>query len=239
MEFRFVTTSVLWLCLPLIAHASIRPVASIAAGADIITLHTNQNISLIEPFQNSYIGNNRKVDFVGGFFLGVEQSLCHNMLGQLGVSYYQNAVYQAQGLVYQFADPDMANLNYQYNIRSQRVMLESKLLATVQGKYHPFINIGIGEAINTASQYEEIPVTSADVPMTPGFNDKTTNAFAYLVGVGVEVDITDHMRLGGMYRYVNLGRAQLSTAPMQESNVVLKNNPFYVNEFLLQLTYLG
>jgi opacity protein-like surface antigen len=99
--------------------------------------------------------------------------------------------------------------------------------------------VGAGEAINSANQYTEIPVASASVPMLPGFGDKTTHSFAYLAGVGIEMDVTNHIRLGGVYRYVNLGRAQLSTTSIQESSDVLKNNPLHVNEIMLQLSYLG
>ena len=231
--------SLIALFLSLSAHASFRHVASIAAGADIVTVHMNQNITLISPFQNTYVSNNHIEDFVGGLFIGVENPIYGNVLGQIGVSYYQNNGYEAQGLVYQFADPSMGNLYYQYNITSQRILAESKVLLSYQEKYHPFINLGVGEAINTASQYREVPVTSASVPMFPGFNDRTTHSFAYLIGIGVDMDVSANMRLGAMYRYVNLGQAQLSTTSIQESNDTLKNNPFYASEILLQLSYLG
>jgi hypothetical protein len=238
-EFGFFSLSILLMSYSFYSHAALRPVASLALGADVLTTHMNQYVTFISPFQNNYVSNNRKVDIVGGLFLGVEQSVYCNLLGQVGVSYYQNANYQAQGVVYQFADPGLGDFNYQYNIQSQRLLLETKLLGTYQEVYHPFINLGVGEAINKAYQYTETPTNSASVPMYPGFGGKTTHSLAYLVGLGVEADVANHTRLGLMYRYVNLGRAGLGRSAIQESTNTLKNNPFYVNELLLQMSYVG
>jgi opacity protein-like surface antigen len=238
MDFRFFATTALLILLPLAVQAAIRPVATISAGADIVTVRNNQTITIISPFQNSYIGSNHQVDFVGGLFLGVEQVLVNNILGQLGVSYYQTTI-EPRGVVYQFTDPARGNLNYQYDILSQRILLESKLLGTFRNIYHPFINVGIGEALNAASNYKETPVSSTGVAMSPEFSNKTTHSFTYLAGVGIEMDIADHFRLGALYRYVNLSQAQLGATPIQESADTLNNNLFHVNQVLLQLTYLG
>lgn len=234
-----ILTSLLFLLTATTTHAAIRPIATLSAGADVVTTHMNQNIMIISPFHNNYFSNQRKEDVVGGLFLGVENNVSDNFLAQFGVGYYQNNAYQAEGTIYQFGDPNLGNLYYVYNIQSQRLLLESKLLGTVYNDYHPFINLGVGEAINSASQYTEIPITSADVAMSPVFSNKTIHSFTYLVGVGVDRDITNHIRLGGVYRYVNSGRAALSTTPTQESSDTLKNHPFYANELMLQLSYVG
>lgn len=219
--------------------ASMRPIASLSAGTDVVNIHMTQNITILSPFQNSYVSNNRIEDFVAGLFVGIETPVFNNVLGQLGISYYRNDGYLAQGIVYQFTDPAMGNLFYQYSIQSQRFLLESKLLATCHEKYHPFINVGLGRSKNTASDYVETAVVSTSVPMSPGFSNNTSYSFTYLIGAGVEIDIDTHTRLGVMYRYVNLGRANLGTTPLQESATTLNNDPLYTNEFMLQLTYLG
>ncbi len=224
---------------PLIGFASVRPVASLSAGVDVVNIHMTQNITILAPFQNSYVANTRIEDFVGGLFVGFETPLFSQVLGQLGVSYYENSGYLAQGIVYQFTDPAMGNLFYQYSIQSQRLLLEGKLLTTCHQKYHPFINVGLGRTKNTASDYIETPVVSTSVPMTPGFGNNTSYSFTYLIGAGIEMDIDPHTRLGLMYRYVNLGKANLGTTPLQESTTTLSNNPLYTNEVMLQLTYLG
>jgi len=229
----------IFVLFPHLASAALRPVAVLSAGADILSTHNHQYITLIAPFQNEYVGSHQSVDFVGGLFLGFEKSLSEKLSAQLGVSYYQNAGWQSSGMIYQFSDPNMGNLNYQYNIVSRRVLLETKILGTFQKAYHPFVSLGVGEAFNTAQQYDETPASSTGVPMSPGFADRTTHSLAYFLGFGLEKDMSQHIRLGALYRYAYSGRSELGMIPGQDSNQTLKNRLFYASEILLQLTYLG
>src|SRR5476651_345320 len=103
MELRFAAIALVLTLFPLMAQAAFRPVATLSAGTDVVTTHMNQTITLVAPFQNTYISTNTKADFVGGLFLGVETPLFQCLSGQLGLSYYQNDAYQAQGTVYQFS----------------------------------------------------------------------------------------------------------------------------------------
>jgi opacity protein-like surface antigen len=224
--------------LPFDLLAKVRPVISIGTGIDYTQLHANQNIVILSPFHNTYRGNNSILAYTGGLFVGFEGVVNQYLSGQLGISYYQNASYQASGIVYQFGDPALANLKYQYNIVSKRFFVESKLLATVRKKYHPYLNAGVGVSNNTAHQYSEIPVSSADVPMAQGFAGHTSRSFAYMAGAGIDVDVADHIRLGALYRFVDLGSAQLNTTPLSDSGDFLKSNRLRVNEFFMQLTYV-
>jgi opacity protein-like surface antigen len=199
----------------------------------------NQNVTLIAPFQNNYHNNISIFDFVGGLFIGAESQPWHNVFGQLGVSYYNNSSYRIQGVINQFTDPTLNNLRYNYDIQSTRFLVETKILANAAGKYHPFINAGVGTAINNATNYSETPLTSSSIPMVPGFSSHTTTAFTWLIGVGIEMDVSDHLRLGGLVRYSQLGNARLGMTPIQEGPQTLHNNSLHVNEFLLQLSYLG
>lgn len=220
------------------AFASVHPVVSVALGEDVANIGMNQNIQIISPYYNTYSGNFHNNKLAGGIFLGVETPLMNSIFGQFGLSYYQSNAFLARGRVLQFGDPAFDNLNYNYNIQSQRVFLESKLLGSYKERFHPYVNLGLGEARNKAYGYTETGVTSADVPMIPGFSAHTTHSFAYLVGVGMDVDLNAHMRLGGLYRFVSLGKARLSTSPLQDSSDTLKNNSLNTNEFLVQFSYL-
>ena len=61
---------------------------------------------------------------------------------------------------------------------------------------HPYINLGIGEAVNKAYDYHEEPRASDAVPMMQPFADQTVHHFTYLTGLGFDVDITQHVRIG-------------------------------------------
>src|SRR3990167_7023624 len=158
--------------LPVNVFANMRPLVSIAAGADYLRLVTNQNVVITSPYYNTYYGNNRFLDFAGGVFAGFEGLLSQSVLGQIGLSYYQNTSYRDSGYINQFGDPALNNLRYQFDIVSKRFFVESKILAALDSVYHPFLNIGLGASINYAGQYTETPVSSADVPMVPGFQNR-------------------------------------------------------------------
>lgn len=234
---------ILVLCLcacfyPLESSAWYRPMLSLALGADAVNTHLNQNLTIIAPFQNSYLSGGANFQPVAGLFVGMETML-HNFLTQLGVSYYQNKAYLITGSVYQFADPTLNNLSYQYHIESQRVLVETKVLSTIKQRFHPYFSAGVGEALNQAYQYIETPVSTDDVAMAQGFNNRTYHSFTYQVGLGVEADLTAHWRGGVGYRFIDLGAAGLGATPLQEGSQTIKYNHLHVNELLLQLSYLG
>lgn len=239
MKNGLLLTTIGSLILPITAWASLHPLATLSIGADSPNTHLNQNITIISPYQNSYLSGGSNTQLMAGLFLGAETSLLTNLLGQLGVSYYSNNPYTIKGSVYQFADPTMNNLAYQYHIESQRFLIEAKILTTLQQQYHPYVTLGAGTAINKTYQYTETPVNTDDVPMSQGFTNRTYHSFAYQLGLGLEKDFTSHFRCGGGYRYINLGTAGLGTTPLQDGNQTIKFNHLHVNEFLLQLSYIG
>lgn len=225
--------------LPLEALALPRPLATFSFGADSVNTHLNQSIVILAPYSNNYISGGANLQFFGGLFLGAESSLPRDLLAQLGLGFYKSKAYVVRGSVYQFNDPNFNNLAYQYYLQSQRFIVETKLLSTIRQYFHPYLTIGAGEAINQAYQYSETGVDSDDVPMAQGFNNHTYHSFTYQVGLGLEADLTQHLRLGGGYRYVDLGKAGLGTTPLQDSSTTIQYQHLHVNEFLLQLSYLG
>lgn len=223
------------------APAAVRSVVSAALGSDFTNISMNQTISLISPFQNTYVGSHHDINLATGLFVGVETQLLSNnkLLAQFGVSYDHTNHLEAEGHILQFANPNFDNFIYQYNIQSERFFFETKLLTTMGQYFHPFVTLGAGEAVNRADQYKETALSSDSVPMSPGFNGHTSYSFAYLWGVGIEMDLNDHFRLGGLYHYVNLGQIRLGTSSSQTTTDTLNNNHLNINEILLQLSYLG
>ena len=223
--------------IPLSCLANYSPIVSIGFGADSINRHLNQNITIISPYQNTYNSGGNDLQPVGSLFVGIESSFFQSYFGQLGVGYYQDQAFTITGSIYQFTDPSLNNLAYQYHLKNRRLLLETKLLSTFQEIFHPYITAGIGEGLNQAYQYQEIPVDTDSVPMSIGFSNRTYHTFTYQVGLGLDVDITKNTRFGAGYRYLDLGRAGLGTTPLQDGNQTIKYNHLHANEFLMQLSY--
>lgn len=228
------------LLAPLVSHASLSQVISIAIGSDRVRLGLTKNIEFMPPFQNTYTSSSSfDTQMVAGLFYGFEKAFRQQCAWQLGIGYYQNSAFTSQGNVYQFADPAFNNLRYNFQIISRRVLLETKLLRTFKKLYHPYLTAGIGESVNSAYGYKEEPINTDGVPMSQPFANHTTHSFTYSAGLGLDVNITDNIRIGASYRYLDLGRARLNPSPLQQSTTKLSYTHLYTNEFLMQLSYVG
>ena len=225
--------------LPIVSSASIRPIVTLSLGADSADVHMTKTITMIAPFQNSYIGSkDHDGEVVGGIFLGGEMGFLENWAVQLGLSYFQSTLHPT-GHVLQFADPAYDNFIYRYKIQSHRFLVESKLSHAFREIWHPYATVGLGNVTNRTHSYEETPIDSTDVPMTEAFGDHTTNSFTYAAGLGVDVDIEQHLRFGLGYRFVDLGKASLGVTPLQDSMTTISHSHLHTNEFLAQLTFVG
>ncbi len=221
------------------AHAQIHPVVSVGIGADDTNFSLNKTITILAPFQNIYYENNSDTQTVGTLFIGAEIPLVANIAWQLGVAYNQSTDFAPYGAIDQFANPFFDNLTYNFHIRSQRYLLQSKLLYTFKEYFHPYLIGSVGESVNRSYGYSETGVTSADVGMLLAFTNKTYHSFTYTAGLGLDIDAGPHMRFGVGYSYMNLARAGLGVAPLQDSTDTLKFKNLDTNELQMQLSYIG
>ncbi len=224
------------------AMAHVKPVITLSLGVDSASFtQNNPTINFPSSIFNTYVSTNSSDGkFLGGLFLGAEFNVKQNVFWQLGVSYYQNYAFQPSGDIYQFGSSAMDNSAYQYSLTSRRVLGETKLLCTVKSIFHPYVDVGLGEAFNTSSSYAEYPYYfsggAAVVPMSPPFANKTVDNFTYMAGLGVDIDASKHMRIGLGYRYVDLGKSSLGTTPIEVGTTTLQNSALTSNEFLLQIS---
>ncbi len=233
---RLFSCGVLFFSSLTLAHA--KPVATLSLGVDNVTINqTNTNVIYIPPFYNTYAGSNESdTQLLGGIFLGTEFDFRSLWDWQLGLSYYSNSAFLVQGQVYEFGLPAYNSVGYEYDVQSQRALVETKLLYTLRKIFHPYVDVGIGESFNLASNYMEYPITSDGAPMSQPFGSKSMNNFTYLVGLGVDMDVTHYLRVGFGYRYADLGKAGLGTTPLEQDTATLKNKFITSNEFLLQIS---
>ncbi len=230
--------SLLLLCFSTIGIAHPKPVITLSLGAENTSVGpTNTNVSYFAPpipastYQSV---NSQDTQLLGGVFLGAEFNLAPRWDWQWGFSYFQNGALEAKGQVIQFGSP---NLNYEYDIASRRILTEAKLLYTFHRIYHPYVNVGIGEAFNRAGGYNEYAIDGgAGVPMSQPFSSSATYNFTYMAGLGIDINATNYLRFGLGYRYADLGKVGLGTTPLQIDTSTIKNKNLTSNEFLLQIT---
>lgn len=217
-----------------------RPILSVTGGV-AITENTgrSQTLPIIDSSLYAYQANNSdqsKVLFGG--LVGVEMMIDPAWAFQLGLSYYQPATFTAKGQLTQGADPQSSDVfDYQYDMISRQLLLETKILFT-WCRYHPYFSMGLGVGFNSAENYE------VDFPpfltFTPIFSNHSTETFTYNVGVGLDVDLDANWRIGLGYRFTDLGKVGLGNGMIDTvpTHSTLSQGRWYANEVVAQLTFL-
>ncbi len=143
-----------------------------------------------------------------GGLLGLEWSFHPNYALQSALAYYYFSPQQAEGTIRQGVSLDHSTpFRYHYQITSQQLLIENKLVFPINNTYYPFLLLGLGVAFNNSEDYDiHYP---ADLIFTPFYEDNQNTAFSYSVGLGLDYRIFEKMRLGLSYRFSDLGRASL------------------------------
>lgn len=220
-----------------------RGVIAAAGGVGITTnLGQSQTFPIQNPVTDEYYiySPNNQVQTQGMFdvFLGAEHPVS-NWRVQGGLAYSQTGSYQSKGSFIQGADAGSADqYTYQYNIVARTLMVEAKLMRPYHDKFYPYFLVGLGGSFNKKSNF------TTNVPpfltFTREYANHTSGSFAYKAGLGIDMDVTSHARLGLSYRFAGLGRANSGAATIDNLSVTgaLSQSNLYANELLLQLTYL-
>jgi opacity protein-like surface antigen len=225
------------------SEAAIHPVVSVGYGLDYVHTGAIEKTFMLEaPFQDTYFSSASTFHGgVGNVFVGMESQFHPFLSAQFGLSYTRPATMNVQGSIWQFGTPQFYNKGYQYYIQSQQAMLEAKLLTTIATPYplHPYFMLGLGESFNKSFGYTEIPLAPYASVNPAGFARNTSHSFVYMVGIGLDVNVAEHVRVGASYRQTELGDTHLGTMPNQTGSTELSYGPLRTNEVLVNLTYVG
>lgn len=220
--------------------ATQRWVSTLTIGADFVNPGQTQTLMLLPPFQNTYTkGNNSQTLTDAGGFVGIEREFNDKLSVQLGVSGYIDEQITLKGSIWQFTLPEFDDLNYKYHIRHARVMATTKLLTTIPqySQIHPYLSGEIGTAFNHTSDYHETPLETGILPTAPFANHNQTS-FAWGIGLGLDYNLNQHVRLGVGYQFSDLGRAALGPTSAALTTQTLNLSHIYVNQLRFQLTIL-
>jgi opacity protein-like surface antigen len=220
------------------------PVISIGSG-DAISSNVGepQTFPIQNPntdeFYDYSVDRLTQSSFLIDGFLGVEFNLIPSWALQLGIDYNQTNAFTAKGPLIQGADSQSEDLyQYRFKVIMKQLLLESKCLYTVKKIFHPYLLAGFGAAFNTAyNYYTNVP---SFLTFTRMYDDNTESSFSYLVGFGIDIDLTSHVRLGAGYRFADFGHVELgnATIDMTHVNGTLSQDHLYANEWLAQITYI-
>jgi opacity protein-like surface antigen len=244
MRNYFKLCSASFLFFSVVAQAHIKPVVTLSLGADNAQFtQTSPTIyfgpTVIDMFNVYVPTNTSNTQLLGGVFVGAQFDVTSKIAWQLGASYYQNSDFQLQGNAYQQGLSSMINSYYNYDVASTRVFAETKLLCNLKNIFHPYVDAGVGDAFNRSSNYLErpYPFNGADTYPTLVEANHTAGNFAYMAGLGVDVNLTKNLLVGLGYRYADLGKSSLSVSTSTAPNAAtLQTTALTSNEYLLQIT---
>jgi opacity protein-like surface antigen len=242
-----------------------RPLLSLTGGAAFISdVGQSKNFPALNPIEDSYYDYhahqwNQTLALVGGF-LGTEYLVHPDWRIQVGVSYNHPSTFYTKGLLTQgpvivdTGAPDVEasdQYTYGFSIQSHQILAESKLLYNWEERYHPYVMVGLGASINRAFDYN-VNISPPFTTLSNQFGAYNNAAFSYSVGVGMDIDMMQFMRLGVGYRFTDFGQVQtgpgvIGTAGFNNDGVynpaVVTSNKLtqphlYTNEVVAQLTFL-
>ena len=207
----------------------------------------NIGVSIAQPGKTqmlaAYNGNNNYANttstqssLLGGALVGLDIPLSPRFNYQVGLAYHYVSPYTLKGQIQQYGEAQFTGFDYQYQVQSQQLFLESKLLLNATRHVHPYVSLGLGSAMNKATAFSTTELDPTAV--NPGiFTDKTTTSFAYTLGLGVDFDVAKHVRIGGGYQFANFGKAYLGAAPDFVSNKGLSAS-LLNHQLLVTATYI-
>lgn len=222
-------------------HAVLSLSPGIAISSDI---GKSRTFPIINPITDEFYiySANRPTQTASVFdgFIGLEWA-CHPQWSlQMGLGYNQAWNFRAEGSFLQGTDVQSEDrYSYHYNVLTRQLLAEGKLLYNFKKCYHPYFSLGLGAAFNNASDSgTNVPPFST---FTRQYKNNTKTSFTYSVGVGIDADVLDHLRLGIGYRFADFGQMKLGDATIDTTSVggTLSQNHIYASEILMQFTIIS
>ena len=220
------------------------PVIAIGAGTSTSSdVGKSQNFPIQNPATDEFYNYSANhLTQTSGFFdgfLGAEWNIYPGWALQAGIDYNQATSFSAKGTLLQGADAGSADsYAYHYSVLTKQLLMEGKLLYPIYKHYYPYLLGGLGVAFNKAYHYyTNVPPL---LSFTRTYATHSTTSFSYAVGIGIDTDVTQNMRLGIGYRFADLGQVALGNATIDTSSAsgTLSQQHLYTNEVLAQVTWV-
>lgn len=182
----------------------------------------------------------------GGGFVGIEHALpWHSTFYQLGVEYLYYASQNLTGTQIVGVQPSTSSVfSDQFRVQTQQLAGSLRLLSTVNSRYHPYFSLSLGGAWNNLSQYAITNFDSNGINLPAILGDRTRSSFSYSLGLGIDTDISERLRLALGYRFSDFGQASFGPGVVTINNYTatvpfsVSTNHVQANAFFAQLAYL-
>ena len=157
----------------------------------------------------------------------------------VGLTYQRSFSTNVGGTITQYSNPAYLNYNYDWDISSDVVLAMLKLNLVNFHAFSPFVTAGVGGAFNRSSHYGETALPGVSSPrVSAGFASKTTTQLAYVVGAGLDYQLSPQWIISAEYQYQNLGNIALGNGSGAWAGQSLHLGTYHSNAVLVNLSYL-
>ncbi|MCH9689536.1 MAG: hypothetical protein K0U24_02515 [Gammaproteobacteria bacterium] len=233
------------------------PMASFQGGyACIDASRKSQQFTGTDSNLYTYAPSNSSCDAgFYGVFLGGERFLrdvsSHPVFLQLGLEYNNFSKIKISGTNTVGVDASSSTqYAYQFNTKVQQVLAGIKLLTTTKERYHPYAEGGLGIAFNRTGSYSTSTTDTGSLNFTPEFVGGNDMKFSAILGLGLDANVYQHVRVGLGYRFsyfntatLGNGTVNLASASASTSKIPVSFKPsasyLYANQLLGHITYVA
>lgn len=141
------------------------------------------------------------------------------------------------GNIMQYSMPEFVNYNYHWDLQSDLLSVYSKVDLHQYGRFTPFIDLGLGLALNHSGGYSETAFAGVTPRISPTYQSHRQQDFAYNVGVGVDYDIAAQFVISVSYDYQNLGGFKSGQGLSSWNAERLSRGDYKANTLSAGLTY--
>ena len=214
----------------------------LSVGTGVASIGKTTDLPLTNAVINRYVANRKnKLLILFGAGLGYQFHSTRPFTIALGAAFYHIEWGRYGGVVHPAfnLNPVFDALNYSYRVSSSLLWAEQYWIF---GRKHwkPYLFLGLGITWNNTFDYMEVPVNpnSSAAPLAIPFRTRTQTYFSYGIGIGVKYLFSKYktgISIG--YRYINLGKGQLGTTPLQTTSVRLTTGRLYAHLIVFSLCF--
>ena len=142
------------------------------------------------------------------------------------------------GYITQYTLPQFQNYTYRWNVSANVFSLYSKFDIMQYQRFLPYVDIGLGFAINHASNYSETALPNVTPRISPAYASSSKTQFAYNVGAGLDFQLNAQWLLSLGYDFQAIGKLSSGAGQSTWSSTQLSLGSLKSNTLLLGATYL-
>lgn len=198
-----------------------------------------QTLFLSPSIEKYYTANSTNQLMASGeLFFGLQQTWTPHFQTQIGLAFGGTDNAKVSGDIWDDGLAMFDNYTYQYKVSNVHLSLKGKMLGNWGWKYKPWISASIGAAWNRAYDFSNTPSIYEALP-TPNFANKTSNAFTYSLGFGVDYRWNNEWSIGLGYEFADWGKSELGSASGQTTGQGLAMQHVYTQSLLVNLSYFN